>query len=206
MYTKWAAIWIESATEELQPTQMYVLLRSAAWSWKAQSRVNTGDRTAYQSSRSLSRSAVRHISHKCLPHWKTAGQLQFQSRICFQLQVTEPGATNLPQVAEKWGLQVHVHLYCGIYIRGFLGEQSDVSRIFSWATTSTLDVIATFGVCNFTESFQYLCYFLNIWVTVNCALSEADLIFSQIHTCYLFDNFQFVGNIVWNILSTLNVL
>lgn len=65
----------------------------------------------------------------------------------------------------------------------------------------TLDVIATFGVCNFTESFQYLCYFLNIWVTVNCALSEADLIFSQIHTCYLFDNFQFVGNIVWNILS-----
>lgn len=65
----------------------------------------------------------------------------------------------------------------------------------------TLDVIATFGVCNFTESFQYLCYFLNIWVTVNCALSEADLIFSQRHTCYLFDNFQFVGNIVWNILS-----
>lgn len=54
----------------------------------------------------------------------------------------------------------------------------------------TLDVIATFGICNFTEIFQYLCYFLNIWVTVNYALSKADLIFSQIHTCHLFDNFQ----------------
>lgn len=48
-----------------------------------------------------------------------AGQLQFQSRICFQLQVT---ATNLPQIAEEPELQVHVHLYCGIYIRGSHGE------------------------------------------------------------------------------------
>lgn len=51
-----------------------------------------------------------------------AGQLQFQLRICFQLQVTEPSATNLPQIAEERELQVHVHLYCGIYIRGSHGE------------------------------------------------------------------------------------
>lgn len=51
-----------------------------------------------------------------------AGQLQFQSRICFQLQVTEPSATNLPQIAEERELQVHVHLYCGIYIRSSHGE------------------------------------------------------------------------------------
>ena len=49
------------------------------------------------------------------------------------LPVTSNGTrcNQLTPIAEERGLQVHVHLYCGIYIRGSHGEQSDVPRIFS---------------------------------------------------------------------------